>query len=53
MAVHWPYYKEADGLPVSLTYDATSSTGSPALVGFIGGVKVAQRHDYDVCFEQS
>lgn len=48
MAVHWPYYKEAADVPISLTYDATLSTGSPAIVGFIGGNHAAQKHDLDV-----
>uniref|UniRef100_A0A7M5X197 Amine oxidase n=2 Tax=Clytia hemisphaerica TaxID=252671 RepID=A0A7M5X197_9CNID len=39
MSLHWPYYAEERSIehPVSITYDATSCNGKPALVGFIGG----------------
>jgi len=51
MTLHWPYYEENNAsidCPVSLTYDATSSTGQPALVGFIGGSLVNELKSCDV-----
>ena len=51
MTLHWPYYKENKAsvdFPVSLTYDATSSNGQPALVGFIGGSLVDELKCCDV-----
>ncbi len=35
--VHCPVYMGAEAYPVCLTFDATSSNNSPALVLFIGG----------------
>ena len=52
MAVHWPYYKEAVNCPINLTYDATLSSGSPAIVGFIGGRFATDRFSIDVGFLQ-
>ena len=36
-SVHWPLYKGSEAYPVCLTFDATSSNDSPALVIFVGG----------------
>ena len=51
MTLHWPYYAAEASVehPVSLTYDATSSNGQPALVGFVGGSLVAKLNVLDVC----
>ena len=51
MTLHWPYYAEEASVehPISLTYDATSSNGQPALVGFIGGSLVEQLNSLSVC----
>lgn len=36
-AAHWPLYIGSEAYPVCVTFDATSSQGSPALVLFVGG----------------
>ena len=36
-AAHWPLYMGAEGYPACLSFDATSSSGSPALLLFVGG----------------
>ena len=50
MTLHWPYYAGEASVehPVSLTYDATSSNGQPALVGFIGGSLVSKLNNLNV-----